>query len=397
MSITSRRPEVFIFEGEAKAVLPAAESFTRQGFRVVVGSSHPYCLGFYSRMCRERVIIPDQRRQPEMCREFLTNFIKRRRFEMILPLGDEVTQHICSQREELMKYTKMVLVPYETFMIGRDKIRTMKAAQKNGIPIPKTFYPHEQNFDEIDRMVTYPVLIKPAFSNGARGICYPKNKQEMIERYDKTTSIFGASFVQEFIPQEGMQYKVELLLDRDGTVLGSFAYEKIRYYPPTGGSSTLNKSIYYPELVDLSIRMARGIGWYGMCDFDFIYDIRDKQPKLMEINPRITDTIRLANYAGIDFFNMLYKMASGKKVEPVTSYRTDLYMRFLPGEFMWFLKTKGERFGARPSFFNFFGNNVRYLVTNISDLGPLMGYLLDNITVLCKAKERNFLLRNNTN
>lgn len=58
------KPEILIFEGEAKAVLPAAESFTRRGFRVVVASSQPYCFGFYTRFCRERVLMPNQKREP---------------------------------------------------------------------------------------------------------------------------------------------------------------------------------------------------------------------------------------------------------------------------------------------------------------------------------------------
>jgi len=389
----TKRPEVFIFEGEAKAALAAAESFTRQGFRVVIGSNHRYCVGFYSRLCRERIIIPDQRTEPDQCRDFLLNLVKQRRFEMILPLGDEVTQIVCSRREEFMKYSKLVLVPYETFLICRDKVQTMRTAERYGIPVPKTYDPQEQDLGTIAQAVDYPVLVKPAFSSGARGIRYAHNETEMQEAYKAISASFGRTFIQELIPHEGMQYKTELLLGYDGTVLGSFTYSKIRFYPPSGGSSTLNKSLYYPELVEYATRFAQSIGWYGMCDFDYIYDVRDKKPKLMEVNPRVTDTIQLASAAGVDFFQMLYKMACGEKVQPVTTYRTGLYMRFLPGELMWFLTAKGKRFNTSPNFFRFFGKDIIYLVTSLSDIGPTIGYLLENIMALLNPKERAYRFR----
>lgn len=392
MGAVHKRPEVFVFEGEAKAVLAAAESFTRMGFRVVVGSSSRYCLGFYSRFTRERIIYPSETRQPEQCLKFLMDLARRRRFEMILPLGDVVTQLVCSRREEFMKYSKLVLVPYKTFMIGRDKVRTMKAAERCGVPIPKTYIPEEIGLDTIARQVEFPVLVKPAISNGARGIRYAYDPAGLAREYESVRRDYGHTFVQELIPHEGMQYKTELLLDHDGAVLASFAYAKMRFYPASGGSSTLNKTICYPEMVEQSVRFARSIGWYGMCDFDYIQDVRDGRPKLMEINPRVTDTIQIADWAGVDFFKLLYEMACGRRPEPVTSYQTGLYMRFLPGDIMWFLTCGKQRFRARPSFFNF-GNHTRYLVTSLADPGPTVGYLLDGLTAALSPERRAFLFR----
>jgi predicted ATP-grasp superfamily ATP-dependent carboligase len=146
-------------------------------------------------------------------------------------------------------------------------------------------------------------------------------------------------------------------------------------------------------MAEHAVRLARGIGWYGMCDFDWIYDVRDHRPKLMEINPRVTDTIQLAQYAGIDFFRLMDDMSQGRKPEPRTKYRTGLYMRFLPGEILWFLTTKGPRLGLTPSFFRFFGSDTRYLVTSLSDPGPTIGYILDGLSAMLDPRQREFLLR----
>lgn len=387
------KPSILIFEAEAKSILPAAEAFARRGFHVVAASSKKYCVGFFSRFVHEKIRMPDQVREPAACGEFLLKLVQGREFEMILPLGDEVTEIVAERQDQFRQCAKLVLVPYDTFMIGRNKIATMNAAKRCGVPIPKTYDPKHVDFDAIDRDSTYPVLVKPAMSNGARGISYAYDKDQMVRLYEDIRNQFGPTFIQELIPHTGLQYKTELLLDPSGRVLAQFAYSKIRFYPPEGGSSTLNQSVEYPEMVDYAVRLARDIGWYGMCDFDFIFDERDQKPKLMEINPRVTDTIRIAQLCGIDFFGMLYDLACGREVEPVREYRKGLYMRFLPGEIMWFLKTKQKRWGLVPSFFKFVGRDVRYLILSARDPGAFLGYLLENVAALFNARERAYKLR----
>ena len=39
------------------------------------------------------------------------------------------------------------------------------------------------------------------------------------------------------------------------------AYAKLRYYPPTGGSSTLNQTVHRDEILEHSARLLTHIGW----------------------------------------------------------------------------------------------------------------------------------------
>lgn len=393
MAENKQKLQVFIFEAEAKSALPTVESFCKRGFHVVVGSSRKYCAAFWSKYVHEKVHIPNDVIEPEKCQQFLLDFVKKRKFEMIVPLGDGVTELVCQKRDAFAELTKLVLTPYENFKLGRDKVETMKAAQKCGIPYPKTWYPEEQDLDEIAREVEYPVLVKPAIANGARGINFVHNPQELKEKYKEVHTAYGRTFVQELISHDGMQYKVDIIMDKDGTCLAGVVYSKIRYYPPSGGSSVLNKSVEHHEILEYAIRIARSIGWYGLCDFDFIYDVRDKKPKIMEINPRFPESFRICQAAGVDFPEILYKMASGEKVEPVTQYKTDRYLRFLPGDMMWFMTAKGQRLKTKPSFFKFFDSATTYQILSLKDPGPILAYLLENLMVLCDKKERAFRFR----
>lgn len=385
-------PEVFLFEAEAKSALPVATSFARRGFRVVAGSSRSYCSAFYYRKVRERVRMPNEVLEPQACLDFLLDLVRRRRFAMIVPLGDAVTELVCRQRDEFQRYTKLVLVPEAVFGIGRDKIETMKAAQQCGVPIPETYYPEEEALDAIAARAKYPVLVKPAVANGARGIEFVHRGDELEARFAETTRRFGRSYVQELIPHMGMQYKVDLILGFDGELLAGVVYSKIRYYPPAAGSSVLNESVNDPQILEYAVRLARSIGWFGLCDFDFIRDVRDGTPKLMEINPRFPESFRMCEAAGVDFPDILRRMAFGERVEPVLQYQTGRYLRFLPGDVMWFLTAKGDR-RTRPGFFQFFDGRTTYQLLHPSDCGPMVGYLLENLAVLLNRKEREFRFR----
>ncbi len=90
---------------------------------------------------------------------------------------------------------------------------------------------------------------------------------------------------------------------------------------------------------------------------------------------------------------MLYRMACGEKVEPQTDYAVGKYLRFLPGDLMWFLTAKGQRFKTRPSFFKFFDADTTYQVLSAKDPGPIMAYVLENLAVLLNPKERAFRFR----
>lgn len=388
----SGRPQVLIFEAEAKSALPVATSFAARGFRVVAASSRKYCSTFYYRKVHERIRMPSEMLEPDACLEFLLDLVRRRHFEMMIPLGDTVCELVGRRRDEFMRHTRLVLVPPEIFQIGRDKVETMKAAQRAGVPIPRTWYPEEQDIGEISREAVYPVLVKPAVASGARGIEFVHSAAELRSKYDEISGLFGRTYVQEFIPPPGMQYKADLILDYDQTLLAGVVYSKIRYYPPSAGSSVLNESVDYPEILDYATRLARHIGWFGLCDFDFIVDARDNTPKLMEINPRFPESFRMCEAAGVDFTAILHDMAMGRRIEPQLGYQKGRFLRFLPGDVMWFLTMRGSR-RTQPGFFEFFDGKTTYQLLHHSDAGPMLGYLLENLMVMLDPREREFRLR----
>ncbi len=180
---------------------------------------------------------------------------------MLFPVGDSATELAAEHQDAFRRHTHLALPPYEVFQGGRDKILTLQAAARAGVPIPRTWYPHEQPVAEIARQATYPCLIKPAISAGRGASRWSGRPRTCAASLPAIEAPFGRCFVQEFVPQTGMQYKVDTVVGADGEVLAAVAYEKLRYYPPTGGSSVLNRTVHRPDIIEDAVRVLRQLGW----------------------------------------------------------------------------------------------------------------------------------------
>jgi hypothetical protein len=67
-------------------------------------------------------------------------------------------------------------------------------------------------------------------------------------------------------------------------------------------------------------------------------------------------------------------------------------MRYFLSDCVWFLRSP-DRFKARPSFFWFFGRNLRDEIFSWADPLPTVAYFLVFFSRLLSRKERKFLLR----
>jgi len=383
--------KVLVVGAEENPVLPIIESLARAGLKVHVASHRRVSGGFFSRYVTKRFLYPSPYTDKDNFIHSLLEYVKHEAFDVILVTGDRTTDLLSQNKDQFTKYTNLPLVDFAKYICCRDKTITMKAAEKIGIPTPITYYPDEVGIEGVAETVKYPAVLKPNSSDGARGICYPKSPDQLIPMYHETRDVYGPCHVQEYIPQGGMQYKAELLLDYSGDVKAWCVYNKLRYYPLTGGSSALNSTVDRKDILESAAKILKELKWYGMGDCDFIEDPRDGIPKLMEINPRFTRSIKICVMAGVDFPLLMYKMAMGEQVSPVVDYQTGIYLRYLPSDIMWFIQSK-NRFHAKPSFFWFFGKNLNDEILSLRNPGPTLAYFLSKAASLFNKNEKQYHL-----
>lgn len=383
---------VLVLGGEENPALPVLKSLGSKGVHLTVASHVACAPGLWSRYTTARLRSPNPWEGEERYTEWALGICRSGEFDLVIPLGEMSSLWIAKNQNQFLSYTQIPFPDVKTYMIGRDKALTMKAAAQLGIPIPKTYYPDEGPIDDIACRISYPAVIKPRISYAARGIFFPENKSELKKLYSYAAARFGGCIIQEFIPQTGMQYKAESIQDSTGQVKAIGVYDKPRYYPTTGGSSTLNRTVYRPDICKLTKTFVEGIGWFGIGDCDFIEDPRDGVVKLMEINPRFTRSIRILVEAGLDFPAMLLRAALGEELSQQNFYKIGLHMRYLIPDCLWFLKSD-NRWRAKPSFFKFLGNDLIYEIFSFHDPKPGAAYLASIIAKMTNKKNRSRLLR----
>jgi predicted ATP-grasp superfamily ATP-dependent carboligase len=142
--------------------------------------------------------------------------------------------------------------------------------------------------------------------------------------------------VQEWLP--GAREAVWLLY-ADGRFWARFAQIAHRMFPILGGASILRESIaLVPELVEPAEALVAGAGLSGFSEVEFRRD-RAGQPRLMEINPRFSASLQLADRAGVDFPKLVFSWAAGEPLKPVSRYRVGVRMRWLSGDLLWLRAT----------------------------------------------------------
>jgi len=368
---------VFITDAGQRKAVPIIRSLGRRGLQVVAGESTRWSLGFFSRYCSSIVVYPSPTETPELFIEWLINHLKHNAYDALFPIDEKTLSPVTQWLAELSNYTTIPIVDHSTYIKARDKAESIKVALENDIPCPKTYFISDlEEVKKLTETLEFPVVIKPRQSQGSRGIVYVQSREQLYPDYCRIHAQYPFPLIQEFIPPGGDALGVEALLNKNGEPRAIFIHRRIREYPITGGPSTLRESVWNPELAEIGLRLLRALGWYGVAMVEFKVDPRDGVPKLMEVNPKFWGSIQLPIVSGVDFPYLLYRMAVDGDIEPVFDYKVGVRCRWLlPGDILHFLANP-NRFHLRPSFFQFWDDELHYDILSRDDPGPVLGVLI---------------------
>jgi len=316
----------------------------------------------------------------------MLDFIKKEKFDFIIPVRDDTTIFCARYKNEISKYSKLLVADLDKILIGRDKSRTFKEAFNYNIPMPMTTIVFNEE-ELLDYKGDYPIILKPAISSGSRGLFHVNNHKELYKIADKLFIEYDKYLIQEFIPSNNT-VAVNVLFDNLGKIVSAFSYRRVREYPRNKGPSVLRESTFEPELINIAVNFLKHIGWVGVAMVEFRVNLRDKVPKLMEINPRYWGSLALPIFAGIDFPYLSYQIACGNVLDDAKSYKVGVRARWLfMGDFLWIFSSKNFLSDLRE-FLVFLNKDTTYDVFSLRDIGPTIGALLEGIIYLLDKKKR---------
>jgi D-aspartate ligase len=106
-------------------------------------------------------------------------------------------------------------------------------------------------------------------------------------------------------------------LDDSGRSAFAMTAVKVRSYPAEAGQTCLGRARQDETLVAASLDALRAFGYAGVFDLDWRWDPRDGRYRLLDVNPRVGASFRVAQRSdGVDAVRALHLSLTGRAVPP---------------------------------------------------------------------------------
>ena len=197
--------------------------------------------------------------------------------------------------------------------------------RKFDVPAPETWFPtsRQEMLDLLEGAV-FPLVLKaidPWLLHRATrlaSVVIAKDADELLKWYDQMEDPRHPNLmVQEYIPggpESVWMYNGYFNAHSESLV--HFTGTKLRQHPPYTGMTTLGICSSNEVVEATTKRFLKAIGYRGIVDMGYRYDVRDGQYKLLDVNPRIGATFRLfVGTNGIDVARALHLDLTGQPVE----------------------------------------------------------------------------------
>jgi predicted ATP-grasp superfamily ATP-dependent carboligase len=343
--------KILLADGHARQALALARAFKELGCSVTAVCESGLDVCSKSRYVDYVVKDKTIKERPDLRVECIIREISKGGYSLVVSFSDVTVEQISLNKERIEKYCKTAVVNKDKFYLAYDKLNTMRICMENDIPCPHTFLDCQTADDVLSKDLMYPIIIKPRSGYGAIGFHKIDNIEELKQYLQDHSDDIKHLVIQEYIPQTDLQYECSIFVDEDNEVKSAMVFEKNRWFPVHGGSSTLNTSVKDKTIVDNCSKLMRLINWRGCCDIDLIRDPRDGVAKIMEINPRISGSGKIVLLSGVNLALEMLQMARGEEVTEFNDYKEGIRLRCLYTDFLWFLKSK-DRFKTKPSWFS---------------------------------------------
>lgn len=368
--------KVLVTDCNSRKALCVVRSLGKQGFHVVAASDEKVNMSRFSKYCSEYRYLPNPTKDEKCYIEIIVSILEKDDIDILIPMEDETVELIIKNKE-LFKKVHSLLPDYKTFMIARDKGKTIKKALEYGVPCPKTYFVNSyEDLEHIKKDILLPVIIKPRISSGSRGLIHVNNIMDLIDRYKEIQKSYPSLIIQEYLSGDYIKIQVLVMLDKNHKVRASCTYQGIREFPVNGGPVTLWKTVSYPLLEEITVRFMENLKWVGFAEVEYLVNPNTGEYYLMEINPRFSANIALAVHVGVDFPLLFTKMALEQEVPIVRNNKLNTYCQWLlPGDILNFIFNK-NRFKQEIGYFIGKPKNMCYAILSKDDPLPVMAAII---------------------
>lgn len=234
---------------------------------------------------------------------------------LLFPTDDYYVRILSINKERLNDFYRVTVDKWNTIEYFFNKRFSYPLAEKNSVPIPKTFYPDSiKDVEIISKKIEFPCIIKPSimldfYKYFKKKVFVCNSKSELINNYLKASEILTPQniLIQEIIPGNSEnQYSVGIFFDRDKSYNLIVGRRKRQHPMDFGNATTFAETVNIPILIDYTEKILKSVNFWGICEVEFKYDSRVKQYKFLEVNPRTWKWHLLSEISNVPILMSLY-------------------------------------------------------------------------------------------
>lgn len=280
------------------------KSLHQKGLKVWAADTSKRNICSMSKFCTGSFTYPDPFTEEDAFIQVLKDKVAELRPRVLMPTHDESVV-IMRHRDE---FPVDLIIPYEgeeKLLLLANKAKSTEIARKAGVPVPEVY-------KSIDEVKSYPVVFKTVIGNSAKGVFFPKDREELVKLMDKHKD--EETLLEEWIG--GTDYSVDCVR-WDGFCKTS-VYHALVTKTDGGGTTTQREIVYMPQLDAAALKLMDAVDFNGVCGLDFRYDAENNKIAYIETNARFTGGLATPVAAGFDIPWIVYKLATeGKYTEPI--------------------------------------------------------------------------------
>ena len=290
------------------------------------------CIAQYSKYCQKFIKCPDF--QSEEFIPFLIELAIKENIKdwLLIPSNDHAVFAIAKNKEKLSDFYRFVVSDLSIIEKIYDKGNLLAVAKKVNVPFPKTQFFHSSD-ELLSTEIEFPVLTKGrtglTFYKSLKKKAFLANNADELKEQLKLISgkiPLNQTFTQELIPFDGKNKTISFTaFCVEGEIKTHWSGVKLREHPIQFGTATFTQSVSVKELFDQSTKILSELNYSGICEVEFLFDPRDKQYKLIEINARSWLWVGLAKKCGVNYAKILYDFVNNKSIDYPRSYKIGEY------------------------------------------------------------------------
>jgi D-aspartate ligase len=332
MTTKAEDPLPAIILGGKETAVPVCRSLGRAGVPVIALGEAQDPIGD-SRYCTRFIEVDGSTDLEQQWLEALTSDPVPGVF---LPTSDHGVELVVRNRGQLEELGYVCFETNVDATLGMlDKGRSYELAAEAGVPIPQSLVlsgPEdlEACFDRFE----FPFGLKPLEGHiyreqtgSAEKVIVVEDRDELLSRAEPLLEAGIGLLATELVPGgDDNLYSLFTYIDEDGRSIGEFTGRKLRQYPPHFGVGSYVRQEDQEEVVELGLRLLRGIGYRGFGHVEFKRDPRSGVFKFIECNARFSLPIALLIASGLDFPLFVYRRALGVRAPAPAGFRRGLHL-----------------------------------------------------------------------